>query len=238
MIKKHRFHISASIILSLACLTGCIPGKKANSNLLAMPPGGAPQPVMPANYPEPQSQEGSLWAGKRASMFEDTKANYVGDTLIVDIMENSRSKLDVNSEASRSSKMGVGVPTFNMLGFKTNLGGGKDPNLIKTDFSNEFEGTGKSDRSGQITASVAARVVEILPNGNLSIFGHRSLKVDNEVQHILVSGVVRPQDISAANRVQSTYLADANIEYYGKGALSEKQRPGWGSRLIDKIWPW
>ncbi len=236
--KLHNPYSYGILLLSLVLLTGCIPGKKVSSNMLALPPGAAPEPMVPANFPPPKAQEGSLWAGKKASIFEDTKANYVGDTLIVDIMENSRSKMDVNTEASRSSQIGVGVPTFNLMGLKTHLGGGKDPNLIKADFSSKFGGEGKNDRSGQITASVAARVVEVLPNGNLNIFGHRSLKVDNEIQHILVSGVVRPQDISAANRVQSTYLADAKIEYYGNGALSDKQKPGWGSRLIDKVIPW
>ncbi len=236
--KLHRAYSYSILLLSLVLLGGCVPGKKVNSNMLVVPPSAPPKSNLPANYPPPKAQEGSLWTGKKASIFEDTKANYVGDTLIVDIMENSRSKLDVNTEATRSSKLGAGVPTFNLMGLKTNLGGGQDGNLMKADFSNTFEGEGKNDRSGQITASVAARVVEVLPNGNLSIFGHRSLKVDNEIQHILVSGVVRPQDISAANRVQSTYLADANIEYYGNGTLSDKQKPGWGSRFLDKIMPW
>ena len=64
------------------------------------------------------------------------------------------------------------------------------------------------------------------------------MKVDNEVQYIVVSGIIRPQDISATNRVESTYLADSRIEYYGKGALADKQTPGWGTRILDNIWPW
>ena len=105
-------------------------------------------------------------------------------------------------------------------------------------FSNNFSGAGTSDRSGQVTASIAARVTEVLPNGNLSVFGRRAMKVNNEVQYITVAGVVRPQDISATNRVQSTSLADSRIEYYGKGALADKQKPGWGTRIIDNLWPW
>jgi flagellar L-ring protein precursor FlgH len=89
-----------------------------------------------------------------------------------------------------------------------------------------------------VTASIAARVTEVLPNGNLSLFGRRAMKVDNEVQYITVAGIIRPQDVSSSNRVKSTSLADSRIEYYGKGALADKQKPGWGTRIIDNLWPW
>jgi len=131
------------------------------------------------------------------------------------------------------------VPTFNALGKVTHLGGGSGGgNLIDTSFENSTKGEATSDRSGNVTASVAARVTEVMPNGNLSIFGRRAMKVDNEVQYIMVSGIVRPDDIDSDNRVESTSLADSRIEYYGKGALADKQKPGWGTRIIDNIWPW
>jgi flagellar L-ring protein precursor FlgH len=109
---------------------------------------------------------------------------------------------------------------------------------VGADSTSTFSGEAKSDRSGQVTASIAARITEVLPNGTLSVFGRRAMKVNNEVQYITVSGIVRPQDISAANRVKSTYLADSSIEYYGKGALADKQNPGWGTRILENIWPW
>jgi flagellar L-ring protein precursor FlgH len=120
----------------------------------------------------------------------------------------------------------------------THLGGTIGDNLIDTDFQNATKGEATSDRSGQVTASIAARVTEVMPNGNLSIFGRRAMKVDNEVQYIMVSGIIRPDDIDSDNRVESTSLADSRIEYYGKGALADKQKPGWGTRIIDNIWPW
>lgn len=161
----------------------------------------------------------------------------MGDTVIVDIVENASSSMDVNTDTSRDSAMTIGAPNLGILGRKT-LFGTDTETLIGTSFSNSVKGAGESDRSGQVTASIAARVVEVLPNGNLSLFGRRAMKVDNEVQYIVVTGVVRPQDISSSNRVDSTYLADSRIEYYGKGALSDKQKPGWGTRIIDNIWPW
>jgi flagellar L-ring protein precursor FlgH len=154
-------------------------------------------------------------------------------------VENATSKMDVNTESGRKSGMDVGVPTISMFGIDSKLGAAAGAtSLLKTDFSSSFSGEGASDRSGQVTASIAARVTEVLPNGNLSLFGRRAMKVDNEVQYIVVSGIIRPKDISATNRVDSTYLADSRIEYYGKGNLADKQTPGWGTRLIENIWPW
>lgn len=233
------FTRGTAVLMMLAVLSGCSLPAAKNETGLVIPEGGSIQPSIEPQFTGPRPAEGSLWVNKRGSMFEDSKAARIGDTVIVDIIENTSSQMDVNTESSRKTGMDIGVPTLNILGKTTNFGAAAgDTKLIGTDFSNNFTGEGKSDRSGQITASIAARITEVLPNGNLSLFGRRAMKVNNEVQYITVSGVVRPQDISATNRVQSTYLADSRIEYYGKGALADKQKPGWGTRIIDNLWPW
>lgn len=223
---------------SALLLSGCLLGTQTNSSGLVVPQGGTAEPVLQPEFAPPRPSEGSLWVAKAGSLYEDSKACQVGDTVIVDIIENSSSSMDVNTEASRKTGMEIGVPQINVFGNKTSLGAfAGDTTLIGTDFDNSFTGEATSDRSGQVTASIAARVTEVLPNGNLSVFGRRAMKVNNEVQYITVSGIIRPQDISASNRVKSTYLADSRIEYYGKGALADKQKPGWGTRLIDNLWP-
>lgn len=220
-------------------LTGCLNGTGKNGAGLVVPEGVSTEPALQPRFSPPRSPEGSLWIGDAASMYEDSKAVRVGDTVIVDIVENASSSMDVNTETGRKTEMDIGLPTINLLGDKTIFGAAPgQTKLLGTDFTNSFEGEAKSDRSGQVTASIAARITEVLPNGNLSVFGRRAMKVDNEVQYITVSGVVRPQDISASNRVRSTYLADSRIEYYGKGVLADKQKPGWGTRIIDNLWPW
>lgn len=227
------------ICFFLAGGLGCISGPPTDQSRLVLPEGVSTTPVLQPEFAPPRSSEGSLWVDKGLSFYEDSKANRAGDTVIVDIIENSTSSMDVNTESSRKSGMDIGVPKINFLGRSTDFGAALgDSQLIGTEFSNSFEGEGTSDRSGRVTASIAARVTEVLPNGNLSIFGRRAMKVNNEVQYITVSGVIRPQDISSANRVKSTFLADSRIEYYGKGALADKQKPGWGTRIIDNIWPW
>ncbi len=228
------------VIVGLCCMvlffTGCTTSQMQPGSVV--PEGLSTQPAVLPDYTAARPAEGSLWTAENRFLFDDTKAAYVGDTVIVDIVENSSSKMDVNSETGRKTSMAVGTPTLNMFGMTTQLGGTAGGNLISTSFENTFEGEAESDRLGQVTASISARVTEVLPNGNLSVFGRRAMKVDQEVQYIIVSGIIRPDDISSDNRVQSTSLADSRIEYYGKGALADKQKPGWGTRLVDNIWPW
>ncbi len=235
----NKIPVLIGIVIFSLLFPGCIFNEPKNTAGLVVPQGLPAEPTLQPQFAQPRAAEGSLWVNKSGSMFEDAIASRVGDTVIVDIIENSSSKMDVNTDSSRKTAMEIGVPHFNFSGNESNFGAFPgDTNLVGTDFSNTFAGEAKSDRSGQVTASIAARITEVLPNGNLSIFGRRAMKVNNEVQYITVSGVIRPQDISAANRVKSTYLADSRIEYYGKGALADKQKPGWGTRLIDNLWPW
>ncbi len=191
------------VLLLSVILTGCLTGSDKNSAGLAVPQGASTQPAIQPQFAPPRSSEGSLWMSENASMFEDSKAVRVGDTVIVDIVENSSSSMDVNTEAGRKTTMDIGLPTINLLGDKTIFGAAPgQTKLLGTDFTNTFEGEGETDRTGQVTASIAARITEVLPNGNLSVFGRRAMKVNNEVQYITVAGVVRPQDISANNRVK------------------------------------
>lgn len=235
--KSIRGTVACVLILIAGTMSGCMTSG-GDPALSVMPEGAMPGPAVQPNYTMARPAEGSLWTAQNRFLLDDTKAAYVGDTVIVDIVENSSSEMEVNSEGTRTTSMSVGVPTLNAFGKVTHLGGMVGDNLIDTNFENATKGEATSDRSGQVTASIAARVTEVMPNGNLSIFGRRAMKVDNEVQYIMVSGIVRPDDIDSDNRVESTSLADSRIEYYGKGALADKQKPGWGTRIIDNIWPW
>ena len=234
------YYINLLILLFVFIgLSGCTLRSPEDGAGLVIPEGLSTEPTLQPVFSKPGPAEGSLWMAKSGSMFEDSKANQVGDTVIVDIIENTSSSMDVNTESSRETGMDIGVPTINLLGKTTNFGAAAgDTQLIGTKFSNTFDAEAENDRSGQVTASIAARVTEVLPNGNLSLYGRRAMKVNNEVQYITVAGIIRPQDISSSNRVKSTYLADSRIEYYGKGQLADKQKPGWGTRIIDNIWPW
>ena len=241
MNRKRGFQIAGLLILFLFFMSfsGCILDSQKNKAGLVIPEGVATEPSLQPEFASVRPSEGSLWINKNGSMFEDSKAAHIGDTVIVDIIENSTSQMDVNTQATRKTKLDMGLPTINLLGDKKIFGAPPGATkLLGADFLSDFDGQATSDRSGQVTASIGARITEVLPNGNLSLFGRRAMKVNNEVQYITVSGIIRPQDISAGNRVKSTALADSRIEYYGKGALADKQKPGWGTRLLDNLWPW
>lgn len=198
------------------------------------------------SYQKPATEEGSLWQENVSMLFTDAKARQVGDTVTIDIVEVSSSKMDANTTTGRTSSINAGVD--NVFGYMRALeennprlgkdsAGAQTGTLLKAGTTNSFSGNGSSGRSGSITASIGARVVEVLPNGNLVLFGRREMKVNNEVQYIVATGIVRPEDIGSDNRVKSTYIADARIEYIGRGVIAQKQKPGWGTRVIDKVWP-
>ncbi len=104
-------------------------------------------------------------------------------------------------------------------------------------FKNNFNGTGETKRDSTVTATISARVVDKTMDGNLVIRGYREIRVNNETQHIIVSGIIRPQDVGADNSILSSYIADARIETSGTGVLADKQQPGWLARGLDVIWP-
>jgi flagellar L-ring protein precursor FlgH len=88
-----------------------------------------------------------------------------------------------------------------------------------------------------LTATISARVVEVFPNGNLFIEGRREISTNGETLIVMVSGIVRPEDVESNNSIQSKFIADAKIVYTGDGILAEAQSPGWLTRVATIIWP-
>jgi flagellar L-ring protein precursor FlgH len=191
-------------------------------------------------YPLPEPSEGSLWVDSGSTkLFVDMRAREVGDLVTVEISETPTAKLDANTKTSRDSSIEAGIE--GLLGYMKALEEKNKrldrKNMFKANFKPSFTGKGSSDRSGKVLASITARVVQVLPNGNLCISGKREIRVNNETQYITISGIIRPEDIEQANVIQSTYIADARVEYTGKGVIADKQRPGWLMRTVDHVWP-
>ncbi len=243
IMKKFILTVSALAFMGCSLVTGGCATKQKEDPQAVIPEGLSDQPSLQPSYAFLPPEEGSLWTPESDPFFADTKARKPGDTVVIDIVENSSSSMDVNTETSRDTSMDIGIPNF--FGYMRQFEALDNPvskgmladKMVGTNYTNSFKGEAKSDRKGQVTASISARITEVLPNGNLNLYGKRAMKVNNEVQYIIVSGIVRPQDITSDNRVQSTYLADSRIEYYGRGALADKQNPGWGTRLFDNLWP-
>ena len=99
--------------------------------------------------------------------------------------------------------------------------------------STSFDGTGSTTRTDRATAQITARVMRVLDSGNLLVEGRRIIVVHDETQAIVLSGVVRPQDISTDNTVKSAFVADAEVRIEGRGVVSDRQRPGLIMRILD-----
>ena len=84
---------------------------------------------------------------------------------------------------------------------------------------------------------LAATIVEELPNGILRIEGHQELRVNFEMRDLVVSGYVRPQDISRQNEITYDKIANAQISYGGRGQIMEMQQPAYGQQILDKVLP-
>ncbi|MBI3327988.1 MAG: flagellar basal body L-ring protein FlgH [Nitrospinae bacterium] len=166
-------------------------------------------------------------------LFVDLKARAVGDLLTVNIVEVASASNEATTGTTRASSVSASMEA--MVGLEHVF---KNPSkAISGSLANNFDGSGKTSRSGKVTATVTAVVREVLPNGNLVIEGRREITVNHERELIVLSGVVRPKDISPGNIVLSTALGHAKVAYYGSGIISEKQRPGWLARILDVVWP-
>lgn len=246
------FRLKVAGLLGIVCIlligaVGCARTVKKDTSAAVEIENNTQQMPQQRAYAIPRPAEGSLWMDNGSStLFADLRAMRVGDTFTVDIVENTSSNIDANTKASRASSIDAGVSQI--AGYMRALeeanrhlnkdeSGQLNGTLFKADMKNTFDGKGSSDRSGQVTASIGAVVTDLLPNGNLVIFGKRGMRVNNETQFITITGIVRPTDIDQYNRIKSTQVADARIEYVGQGVLADKQRPGWGTRLLDHIWP-
>jgi len=191
------------------------------------------------DYKPPTNNEGSLWPGdsiRSGMLFQDRKARYLGDTITVVISEDISAvgKADTNSEATNENYYSI---PYIWGQSATNYHNKDWSNFLKTKRENSFKGKGTVSRSNKMSAKITAQVVQVLPNGNLQIAGKKFITINGQQQYILLTGTIRPDDIKADNTVMSEAIANAQIEYSGKGILSAKQKRGWASVILDLIWP-
>lgn len=197
-----------------------------------------PQPIFPnAATPAPNS----LWQAGSRSFFNDQRASRIGDIITVNIEIDDKAELSNSSNRSRESSTAAGLSHF--FGLEGTLGdifnSSFDPeNMVGGEATSEHSGTGAINREEKIELTVAAVIVDRLPNGNLVIAGRQEVRINAELRELTVSGVIRPEDVTANNTINHTQIAEARISYGGRGQISAVQRPNWGQRLGDAITPW
>lgn len=204
---------------------------------------GGRQQTMP--YPAPAAMEAgapnSLWRAGSRSFFNDQRASRIGDILTVEIEIDDSAELSNSSNRQREGSTSAGVSNF--FGLEQVAGqifnSAFDPsNLISADAESEHRGTGAINREEKIELTVAAVIVDRLPNGNLVIAGRQEVRINGELRELTVSGLIRPEDVTADNKINHTQIAEARISYGGRGTISAVQRPNWGQRTADAISPW
>lgn len=181
---------------------------------------------------------GSLWEpdNGRAFMFEDRRASRVGDIVIVQIVEQHSGSKKANTTADRSASIDAGV-SGGLFGINTLAQKFAQYFNIDAETSNEFEGEGSTSREDSLTGTIAAQVVEVLPNGDLKIQGKRQVKVNSEKQTMTIKGIVRRIDLDTQNTVVSSAVANAEITYTGLGVVDDVQTPGWATRIFNWLTP-
>jgi len=179
---------------------------------------------------------GSLWRDGHpsAQLYTDARALRENDLVVVKIEEVAAAKRSADTDMSHGSQLSATAAFLKATGAAAGTG----PSVqLKGDLNTGFRGLGTTARSEKLTATVPALVRKVLPNGNLFIEGHRVVLVNSEEQHFYLSGIVRPIDIDQENSVKSSMIADAEIEFTGRGTLTDNQRQGWASRYLGWIWP-
>lgn len=186
------------------------------------------------------SEPNSLWRVGAKAFFRDQRAARVGDILTVEIEINDRAELENETIRTRNSDENANLPNF--LGLESKLvdilpDAVNPANLADFGSSSSQTGSGEVDRSEIINMTVAAIVMDVLPNGNLVIQGRQEVRVNFEVRELIIAGIVRPEDISSRNTIPHSQIAEARISYGGRGQLTDVQQARYGQQLYDILFP-
>lgn len=219
-----------SSLLALAVLAG---GCAAVDPVPVPPPRFAA--VQPPEIQTPRGPTGAIYNSVQSdNMFGRGRNFQVGDVITVLLDERTQGSRSTTTNVSREAKNNIVPPSVSTV-----LGNikGIPTGLNFNEASNSSTGSGTADQTASLTGSLAVSVVEVLPNGNLVVRGEKQLSLSEGSEVIQVSGVIRPADVSPNNTVLSRRLAHSQIAYRGSGDLASASRPGWGTKLLTRVWP-
>ncbi len=240
---KHLNKLALSLTLAATTLGGCSYRDHPEHTPIAQTLSNAAQnPIVPTTVAIARPAErspGSLWRAGAKDFFKDSRATHVGDIVTVLISESSQAEVDANTETTKTHNGSSGITnllnlTDRMVNRGLTLG---TTGLIDTDSNRTFNGEATTDRSDSLTARIAAVVTQVLPNGYLVIQGSREVMVNYEMQEMRIQGIVRPEDITSTNTINSEKIAEARISYAGRGMVDQVQEPQPGVRFLDKWMP-
>jgi flagellar L-ring protein FlgH len=190
--------------------------------------------------PQRNVDQASLWSAGRNSLLGDRRAVQKGDilTVVIEIDEKAEISNDTSRARAGSESLGVtqlfGIPQR----IDQNLPDGASmAEAVDLNSKSETTGSGSVKRKEKLTLRVAATVIDVLPNGVLSISGSQELRVNFEMRELLITGFVRPEDIARQNEITYDKIASARVSYGGRGQISDMQQPRYGQQVLDAILP-
>lgn len=168
--------------------------------------------------------------GRSVRLFEDSKAFRVGDLLSISLAESTNATKSAATTTAKNDDATIGAGTF--LGVTPTY---KGNSLLSNSLSSEraFNGSGDSAQSNSLRGEITVMVTEILPNGNMVVRGEKIIGLNQGSEFIRITGIVRAQDVSSNNEVESGKLANARIFYGGGGVVAEANTKGWLSRFFS-----
>lgn len=247
VLSKHSL-VAFSLIALCFGLAGCGASSKISQIGKTPPlsniddPTAAPgyKPVtLPMPAPEPAVYTAnSLWRSNDQSFFRDGRARRVGDILTINVTIDDEAEFENTTERSRSSGRGLGVGTGLLGSLFSLIPGVSDTSaVVSANATTNTDGEGSIERSEQLETTIAAVIVQKLPNGNLVIEGKQEVRVNFEVRELIVAGIIRPDDIQPDNTIESSKIAQARISYGGRGHITDVQQPSYGQQFVDIVAP-
>jgi len=239
---QKKLYIPLSTVVLLYMFSGCT-AKLTDPEIDFEPPKYVEQ-MPPKEEKQDFTSTGSLFGQGDNPLFSDHKAMHVNDIVTIVISETAKSSNSGSKQLSESDSSNLGGGIFSSTGAangSVNSAIGKLNGYSDIGFTsksdNSYKGQGKATKDASFTTTVSARIVKVLQNGNYFVSGRREILVDDQKQIIQISGVIRPYDIDQYNKISSTQVSDAKILYKTEGDMDRATKQGWGTKLIQSVWP-
>ena len=235
-------------VFFLVCTAGCA------ENGLGVPPGFSPPAqnteraaMLNPSVPVPiaasalgPSAQASLWTGARGSLLGDRRAMQRGDIMTVVIEIDDRAEISNSSDRSRSASQQAGVPQLFGIPQRVDADlpeGASSAALVDLSSQSSASGDGTVRRNERLTLRVAVTITDVLPNGVLAIVGQQEVRVNFELRELIVTGYVRPEDITRQNEITYDKIASARTSYGGRGQITQMQQPRLGQQILETVLP-
>lgn len=240
-------YVSPPLIATLLFAAGCADLKNVGKVPALSPIMGTDEHYAMTTPALPQTVErhrpadtASLWDAGRKSLLGDRRAVQRGDILTVVVEIDEKAEISNSTARTRNGSEAAGLP--NLLGIPQRIdenlpAGATMAEAFSSNSTSTFAGDGSVRRKEKLTLRVAATVVDVLQNGVLSIQGSQEVRVNFEIRELLITGYVRPEDISRQNQITYDKIASARISYGGRGQISSAQQPRYGQQIADIVLP-